>query len=56
MDRDPLFIFISDKGGLIKRGSSHHAPHFTLPTTTTVYVHGNLEANRIDSRRRRRKN
>ena len=54
MDRDPLFIFISDKGGLIKRGSSHHAPHFTLPTTT-VYVHGNLEANRIDSRRRRRR-
>ena len=35
MDRDPLFIFISGKGGLIKRGSSHHAPHFTLPTTTT---------------------
>ena len=55
MDRDPLFIFISDKGGLIKRGSSHHAPHFTLPTTTIVYVHGNLEANRIDSRRRRRR-
>lgn len=38
MDQDPLFIFISGKGGLIKRGSSHHAPHFTLPTTT-VYVH-----------------